>query len=201
MRIFIAQLRASTSRNLLGAVFGLCASATFLVGCASVPIAPRFDPLPPAMASLNLQIGGVDGPPMQKLSKASLEDALRPALFSALSTAGFHMVFDAEVADAIIDITVEPHVVIPAPYRTALTIRGPRGREIDQVKFTGGTIGGSYNSNVEMFEQIAHGVAFNLVAKLVKSPIFLAFAQEPKSRRPLVAAVMENNRKNAENHI
>jgi hypothetical protein len=175
-------------KNISWPVLGFCAGLASASGCASIPVAPQFDPLPPAVASLNLQIGGVEGPALQKLSAASLDEALRPALASALTAAGLHLVFDAETADAIIDVTVDEHVFVPAPYRTTLTLRGPRGREIDQVKFTGGTIGGNYNSTPEMFERLAHGIAYNLVAKLLKSPILLAFSDEPRSKRPTAGA-------------
>lgn len=196
MRTFVELLRIiyklSVSRSFFIRAFGSCMVVVLTTGCASVPVAPKFDTLPPVMANLNLQIGGVEGPPMQKLGAASLEEALRPALFSALTAAGFHLVFDAQVADAIVDVTVDPHVFVPAPYRTTLTLRGPRGREIDEIKFTGGTIGGSYNRNAETFERIAHGIASNLVAKLIRSPIFLAFAGEPRSRRPIATSATDS---------
>ena len=145
-------------------------------GCASIPETPTFYPLPSGAASLRLRIGTTEG--ANNAGKigtggTTIEQELLPALASALKTAGFQLVYDPRNADASVNVAVGFHGTSFAPYRTTLTLRGPQGTQIDQVQFVGG-VGNDY-------ERIANGIAFNLVDRLLKSPLFIAYVQEPRS--------------------
>ncbi|MFI5345733.1 MAG: caspase domain-containing protein [Elusimicrobiota bacterium] len=160
-------------KHLAAACLGM---ALILAGCASIPEAPTFDPLPPGAANLRLRVGAAEGG--NNAGKAggggtTIEQELLAALGSALKEAGFQLVYDARTADASVNVAVGFHGTSFAPYRTTLILRGPRGTQIDQVQFVGGQ-GSDYSA-------LARGIASNLVDKLLKSPIFIAYAQEPRS--------------------
>ena len=160
-----------------GALSGFFLGLALLMGgCASIPEAPTLDPLPAGAASLRLRIGTAEG--ANNAGKAgtggtTIEQELLPALASALKAAGFQLVYGPGNADASVHVAVGFHGTSFVPYRTTLTLRGPQGTQIDQVQFVGG-VGSDY-------VRIANGIAFNLVDKLLKSPLFIAYSQEPRS--------------------
>jgi hypothetical protein len=158
------------------------------MGCAaSVPVAPKFDSLPPELASLNLQIRKFE-PAFDIPDFNIILEALRPALMSALSTAGFNIVDEPASMDASVDISLGGGGSFSSsPYRTILTLHGPHEREIEEIEFTGGNAMWSL-SDAEVVKKVARGIAANLVVELQRSPKLLAFAHEPRVKHVPTAA-------------
>jgi hypothetical protein len=157
-------------------LFALAASLASASACVSVPVSPGYETLPPQVAGLKLQVGKIEADPGMS-SGPLITAALRPALATALHTAGFRLAADASAADASVDVEVEPHTFAFSPYSTVLTVHGPQEREIEQVRFKGGSYGGNYNTSSGVFRDIAEGIAANLVAELSRSAKLLDFAR------------------------
>lgn len=181
--------------------FLLCASAALALGCTRSLVAPKLDPLPPSLSSLNLKIFRVVDPPteLQKRNDPSLEEALRLALAEVMIADGFHLVSNTDSADVIVEISVAAKPIPAALYHTTLTVRGPRGQEIDRIEFSGGRDEFGSHDMSKQYALLAHFISHNLVKKLVRSKKLLAFADEPNSKRSLTATKDEMERSSVSN--
>ena len=196
MRRFVASaIDRLSARHLPSRVnLAFCLAFALIAGCSSIPVAPTLGPLPPDLANLRLLVNSVDTEnDANKVTEGGSIDAeLLPALALAFKTAGFHLVFDPATADSIVGLTATSGPTNSSLYHTTLTLRTREGTQIDQVRFVGGAIGVPWSGAPEyvapIYKQIARGIAFNLVDRLIKSPVFLAFAHQAGANRQAAVA-------------